>query len=217
MSDADNPKPWFRPKVTGTGWTPQTWQGWLITLVFVVLFTATVQMIMPQGESLTGVWPWLTAARRDLGVPDMGLGLVGGVVALGLEIAAFSAVAWRMSRGVRAPELMGDPRKASMRESNEAKPWFQRRREFGYGYRPASWQGVAATLVFVAVLLATVFSSDPNMARPAHVASFLELKAMVGLSRTHLPAPTMTGLILAEVAAFMFIVWWKSRTLKPLD
>ncbi len=101
MSDANTQKPWFRPKVTGTGWTPQTWQGWLITLAFVVLFAATVQMVMPQGESLTGVWPWLAGVRRDLGVPDTGLGLARGLTALGLEIAGFSAIGWWMSRSVR--------------------------------------------------------------------------------------------------------------------
>ncbi|HLZ73932.1 hypothetical protein [Phenylobacterium sp.] len=101
MSDADNPKPWFRPKVTGTGWTPQTWQGWLITLVFVVLFAATVQLILPDDVGVTSKLPWFAAERRSLGVPDAGLGLTGGVVALGLEIAAFSAIGWWGSRPKR--------------------------------------------------------------------------------------------------------------------
>lgn len=25
-------RPWFRRKTFGYGWTPQTWQGWLITI-----------------------------------------------------------------------------------------------------------------------------------------------------------------------------------------
>jgi hypothetical protein len=25
--------PWFRPKRNGLGWTPITWQGWLVTIV----------------------------------------------------------------------------------------------------------------------------------------------------------------------------------------
>jgi hypothetical protein len=25
--------PWFRPKRSGLGWTPITWQGWLVTIV----------------------------------------------------------------------------------------------------------------------------------------------------------------------------------------
>lgn len=31
----DNPKGyWFKRKLFGWGWTPATWQGWLVTLVF---------------------------------------------------------------------------------------------------------------------------------------------------------------------------------------
>jgi hypothetical protein len=25
--------PWFRPKGNGLGWTPITWQGWLVTIL----------------------------------------------------------------------------------------------------------------------------------------------------------------------------------------
>ncbi|USN45567.1 MAG: hypothetical protein H6502_00335 [Candidatus Woesearchaeota archaeon] len=33
----DNPKGyWFKRKLFGWGWTPATWQGWLILLLFVV-------------------------------------------------------------------------------------------------------------------------------------------------------------------------------------
>jgi hypothetical protein len=32
MTDGQRPeKPWFRPKLIGYGFTPNTWQGWLIT------------------------------------------------------------------------------------------------------------------------------------------------------------------------------------------
>lgn len=34
----DNPKGyWFKRKLYGWGWTPATWQGWLITLIYIVL------------------------------------------------------------------------------------------------------------------------------------------------------------------------------------
>jgi hypothetical protein len=101
MSDVHEPRPWFRPKTIGPGWTPITWQSWLITLVFVVVIAGTVQMIMPQDMGLSARWPWLVAVRRDLRVPDVGLGPVGGVVAVGLEIAFFLAVAWWTSRTAR--------------------------------------------------------------------------------------------------------------------
>jgi hypothetical protein len=101
MSDVREARPWFRPKIIGPGWTPVTWQGWLITLVFCVVIAATVQMIMPQNIGLSAAWPWVVAVRRDLGVPDVGLGPVGGVASVGLEIAFFLVVAWWTSRSAK--------------------------------------------------------------------------------------------------------------------
>ena len=102
MSDTNTPKPWFRPKTMGMGWTPQTWQGWLITLVFVVLIGTTIQMILPQDVGLSARLAWLAALRRDLGVPETGLGLFGGIVSLGLEIGVFLMVAWWTSRPIKS-------------------------------------------------------------------------------------------------------------------
>ena len=28
-----NNRPWFRPRKFGVGWTPATWEGWLVTLL----------------------------------------------------------------------------------------------------------------------------------------------------------------------------------------
>jgi len=34
----DNPKGyWFKAKLFGWGWTPVTWQGWIVTLIYVAL------------------------------------------------------------------------------------------------------------------------------------------------------------------------------------
>lgn len=39
----DNPKGlWFKAKLYGWGWTPVTWQGWLILLVYIALILALV-------------------------------------------------------------------------------------------------------------------------------------------------------------------------------
>jgi hypothetical protein len=35
-------KLWFRRKTYGWGWTPITWQGWLLLLVYLTLFTFTL-------------------------------------------------------------------------------------------------------------------------------------------------------------------------------
>jgi hypothetical protein len=29
-------KPWFKPKQFGYGWTPASWQGWVLTLIITV-------------------------------------------------------------------------------------------------------------------------------------------------------------------------------------
>lgn len=33
---------WFRRKLYGWGWTPATWQGWMVIFVWVLLFYSTV-------------------------------------------------------------------------------------------------------------------------------------------------------------------------------
>lgn len=32
--------PWFRPKRNGLGWTPITWEGWLVTVLGAAVFVA---------------------------------------------------------------------------------------------------------------------------------------------------------------------------------
>ncbi len=94
--------------------------------------------------------------------------------------------------------------------------WFRRRR-FGYGYSVATWQGFVTTLAFVLALLATIFAADPNTAKPSSVPLFLKMKALFGLSGAHWPVQVMLPLLLGETGAFLFVVWWTSRSLRPLD
>ena len=37
-----NKKLWFRRKLYGWGWTPCSWQGWLVILIWVILFIPAV-------------------------------------------------------------------------------------------------------------------------------------------------------------------------------
>jgi hypothetical protein len=101
MSGAHEPKPWFRPKAMGIGWTPDSWQGWAITLVFCLAIIATTQLVLPQSPRMVEVFPWLAALRRDLGVPLAGLGPVALGVAVALEVGVFTVVAWWTSRPVK--------------------------------------------------------------------------------------------------------------------
>ncbi len=37
-------RPWFKRKTYGWGWTPVSWQGWLVTLGLVVVITVIVRL-----------------------------------------------------------------------------------------------------------------------------------------------------------------------------
>ncbi len=48
----DNPERyWFKRKVLGWGWTPATWQGWLSTLLYMVL---VLSLIFTREEAIPG-------------------------------------------------------------------------------------------------------------------------------------------------------------------
>ncbi|MCR4274919.1 MAG: hypothetical protein NUW02_02620 [Candidatus Campbellbacteria bacterium] len=52
----DNPeKYWFKRKIFGWGWTPATWQGWLILLLFIALIVGNAYRTDTQ--SLSGDVP----------------------------------------------------------------------------------------------------------------------------------------------------------------
>jgi hypothetical protein len=41
----NNPKGyWFKNKIYGWGWTPVTWQGWLVVLLYIMLIFALISM-----------------------------------------------------------------------------------------------------------------------------------------------------------------------------
>jgi hypothetical protein len=101
MSENLSPKPWFRPKAMGGGWTPATWQGWLITAAFVLLIVTTVQMVVPEDGRIALALPWLAEVRRALGVPATGLGPMGVLAPVGLEVAGLIAVSWWFSRSTK--------------------------------------------------------------------------------------------------------------------
>lgn len=50
----DNPKKqWFKAKLYGWGWTPATWQGWLIILISIGLIILTGVGLDSKGEPTT--------------------------------------------------------------------------------------------------------------------------------------------------------------------
>jgi hypothetical protein len=65
--------------------------------------------------------------------------------------------------------------------------------------------------------VATVFAGDPKVTRHSNLAGFLKIKSMLGLGDTHLSPATVAVLIVGEVAVFVVLLLWKSRSLRPLD
>jgi len=48
----DNPEGyWFKAKLYGWGWTPATWQGWLVLVVYVTLIVADFARIEATSQS----------------------------------------------------------------------------------------------------------------------------------------------------------------------
>ena len=44
---------WFKRKLYGWGWTPATWQGWLVLLVFLVLVTLHASRVDSNSPSVS--------------------------------------------------------------------------------------------------------------------------------------------------------------------
>jgi hypothetical protein len=45
-----NKKLWFKAKTFGWGWVPVTWQGWLITLIFIAFITYMAMFYLVKGR-----------------------------------------------------------------------------------------------------------------------------------------------------------------------
>jgi hypothetical protein len=39
-------RPWFRTRASGLGWTPVTWEGWLVTLALAALLIGANLILM---------------------------------------------------------------------------------------------------------------------------------------------------------------------------
>jgi len=63
---------WFKRKIYGWGWTPVTWQGWLITILYVVFVTAfalTIDENSPTREIIfTFVLPTVLLTLAFIGI-----------------------------------------------------------------------------------------------------------------------------------------------------
>ena len=46
MTAEPRPKPWFRPKRIGYGISPNTWQGWLIVVTFIIVVLVVTRWLV---------------------------------------------------------------------------------------------------------------------------------------------------------------------------
>jgi ABC-type phosphate/phosphonate transport system permease subunit len=55
----DNPnRYWFRAKLYGWGWTPARWQGWVVTLAFIVFIAWSVFALVSQDKPSANQLTW---------------------------------------------------------------------------------------------------------------------------------------------------------------
>ena len=83
-------KPWFAPKSTGYGATPSTWEGWALTLAYVLLLWADRVLIRN----------WLGHNKTAL--------LVSVVLAIALT-AAFIVIVYKKTDGTWRLRVNGEP------------------------------------------------------------------------------------------------------------
>jgi hypothetical protein len=99
MSEPPAARPWFRPKTFGYGATPNTWEGWLATILFVFLILATSALGDPSDAARPRSAQVLLALKAMLGLADVRLGIVPMMSIIAAETVAFIAFARWKSRG----------------------------------------------------------------------------------------------------------------------
>jgi len=68
-------KLWFRAKEFGWGWFPISWQGWLVTVIYALLFTISFLIF----------FGWVGAATESqIGLRDLMFGILEFLVVIGL-------------------------------------------------------------------------------------------------------------------------------------
>jgi hypothetical protein len=97
MDEQPTQRFWFRPRTVGLGATPVTWEGWLVTLAFVVLVLATVSAGAPWGEGPAAVSAYLQT-RHHIGFDELWSQHRPACLAVVLEVIGFIAlVRWKSS------------------------------------------------------------------------------------------------------------------------
>jgi hypothetical protein len=101
MSDGFEPEPWFRAKAYGYGWVPASWQGWLVTMAFMVLILATAMLFSPATHGTPQAMAMVHSIRHATGVDTLTLNPFLFYGLLAVEAVAFILVARALSRPIR--------------------------------------------------------------------------------------------------------------------
>ena len=80
-------KLWFKAKRYGWGWTPVTWQGWLVTILFIVLVWAT--------QAFYGTLPLTETEFAIIFIPTI---VAHSFMLLGICLYKGEAPRWRWGR-----------------------------------------------------------------------------------------------------------------------
>jgi hypothetical protein len=92
-------KPWFRRKAIGYGFTPISWEGWLVTLGLLLVVLATMALLGDPPADEPRVAAWATGWRGRLGLSGVHLPyFVRLVLVIAEGIAFWALVRSRMRR-----------------------------------------------------------------------------------------------------------------------
>jgi hypothetical protein len=115
-------RPWFAPKSFGYGFTPTTWEGWLATVLFMLVVVVTVSYLTPDPRFFH-----LLGLDRVPVLRELRPGTFEVIAALVVEIFAFLALGWWKCSGpgcgatARSPRLSGTPRSRRPRRAGSAR------------------------------------------------------------------------------------------------
>ena len=75
-------RPWFRPKRDGLGWTPVTWEGWLVTLasvaavILINVLLLILGTLVDMAPSILIATPILLPVMQNFGVDPVHFGMI---------------------------------------------------------------------------------------------------------------------------------------------
>ncbi|HEY0437560.1 MAG TPA: hypothetical protein VGC92_13040 [Phenylobacterium sp.] len=95
-----------------------------------------------------------------------------------------------------------------MGDRSNPRPWFRRRASGGR--TPIAWEGWAATILVVLLIVATAALLDPRLARPNSAVLLGRIRALLGVAQMRLGIAQVLAAVAAEIALFALLVHSKT-------